>query len=122
MLLFSFLFVRSNKESYSRGAVSAAAYEKGKKRSLVSLKMCILSWLIELISSLFAISFGMLHNLGFHNLHYPDCIIVNIVIPMVHLINDEDTKGVILERGWYQGLRHMIGTQWNTGMKVRHAG
>ena len=32
-------------------------------------------------------------------------------IPLIHLMNDEDTKGVIVERNWYQGLRHMAGFQ-----------
>ena len=34
-----------------------------------------------------------------------------LVIPFCHLMNDEDTKTVILQRGWYQGLRYMGGFQ-----------
>ena len=89
--------------------MSDQSYERGKKRSLVSLKMCVISWLIELAGGLFAVSFVTLPNLGFHNLHYPDCIVTFVTIPLVHLMNDEDTKTVISEDGWYQGLRHMLG-------------
>ena len=89
--------------------MSDQSYERGKKRSLVSLKMCVISWLIELAGGLFAVSFVTLHNLGFHNLHYPDCIVTFVTIPLVHLMNDEETKTVISEEGWYQGLRHMLG-------------
>ena len=81
----------------------------GKKRSLVSLKMCVISWLIELLSSLVAVSFTVFHNMGLHNMHFLDCIIVNIIIPFVHLMNDEETKGIIAKKNWYAGLRHMLG-------------
>ena len=105
----TFVNCRSNEESYSRGVLSDQSYERGKKRSLVSLKMCVISWLIELAGGIFAVSFVTLHNLGFHNLHYPDCIVTFVIIPLVHLMNDEETKTVISEEGWYQGLRHMLG-------------
>ena len=32
-----------------------------------------------------------------------------VVIPFIHLLNDEDTKGIIANENWYQGLRHMLG-------------
>ena len=72
--------------------------------------MCAISWLIELVGGVLAVSLVTLHNLGFHNLHYPDCIIMSIVIPLGHLMNDEETKGIISEEGWYQGLRNMLGS------------
>ena len=84
-------------------------YERGKKRSLVSLKMMIISWLIELIGSLFAYSFVTLNGLGIRNMHYPDCIILSIIIPFVHLMNDAETKGIIADQNFYQGIRHILG-------------
>ena len=32
-------------------------------------------------------------------------------IPFFHLMNDDNTKGVIVERNWYRGFRHMVGLQ-----------
>ena len=32
-----------------------------------------------------------------------------IIIPMVHLINDAETKYIILEKGWFNGIRHLLG-------------
>ena len=71
--------------------------------------MCVISWLIELLGGVFAVSLVALHNLGFHHLHYPDCIIMTLIIPLTHLMNDEETKGIVVEEGWYQGMRHMLG-------------
>jgi hypothetical protein len=69
----------------------------------------MISWLIELISTALSFSFSYLHSLGLHHLHYPDCILMNIIIPLCHLMNDEETKGIISEENWYQGFRHMLG-------------
>ena len=32
-----------------------------------------------------------------------------VIIPIVFLMNDEETKGIIAEENWYQGIRHMLG-------------
>ena len=32
-----------------------------------------------------------------------------VIIPSVYLMNDQATKNIISEEGWYQGLRHMLG-------------
>ena len=100
---------RSNDESFSRGAISETSYNFGKKRRLVSLKMCYMGWVYESLGVASAILTPFLHNLGFHNLHFPDVIVMFVVIPFVHLMNDEDTKAIIADQNWYQGLRHMLG-------------
>ena len=100
---------RSEEDSFSRGILSEASFIQGKKRRLVNLKMCFTGWLIEALATLSAILTPFLHNLGLHNLHFPDVIIMSVVIPFVHLINDEDTKAIIAEENWYQGIRHMLG-------------
>ena len=51
----------------------------------------------------------ILQNRGLHNSHFADALVMFIVIPFSHLINDDETKGIIAEVSWYQGLRHMIG-------------
>ena len=108
-VIFYFKY-RSNDGSYSRGVLSDSSYEYGKKRSLVSIKLCFISWVIELVGFvLFAASYTILHEFGIKYLHYPDCIGVNVVIPLVHLMQDDETKGIIAEENWYQGIRHMLG-------------
>jgi len=51
----------------------------------------------------------LLQNRGLHNSHFADALVMFIIIPFSHLINDEKTKGIIAEESWYQGIRHMIG-------------
>ena len=40
-----------------------------------------------------------------------------LVIPFCHLMNDEATKGVVLQSGWYQGFRHMAGCRNQIGIQ-----
>ena len=42
---------------------------------------------------------------------------MDVIIPIVYLMNDEETKGIIAEEGWYQGIRHMMGIY----IKVRNS-
>ena len=103
------LLSRSNDESFAKKLLSEASYERGENRRIVSLKMCVISWLLECVGLLSVASMTVLHTLGLHNLHYPDCIIMNVIIPIVYLMNDEETKGIIAEESWYQGIRYMMG-------------
>ena len=104
---------RDNDASYARGALSEDMYASGKKRGVVSLKICMLSWFIELLSTLSFAFWVNLRSFGLLNLHYPDCIIMFVIIPIVHLTNDEETRAIIAERDWYQGFRHMLGVRPN---------
>jgi hypothetical protein len=104
-----FLFLRDNDESYSRGVLSEESYFRGKKRSLISLQMCFMGWLYELLSIGSGLITPFLNKYGVPNLHFPDVILMFLVIPFLHLMNDEDTKTIIFEENWYQGIRHMLG-------------
>jgi hypothetical protein len=68
-----------------------------------------MGWLYELLAIGSTLITPFLHKHGIPNLHFPDAIIMFLVIPFLHLMNDEDTKGIIFEESWYQGLRHMLG-------------
>ena len=103
------LLSRSNDESFAKKLLSEASYERGENRRIVSLKMCVISWLLECVGLLSMASITLLHTLGLHNIHYPDCIIMNVIIPIVYLMNDEETKGIIAEESWFQGIRYMMG-------------
>ena len=92
-----------------RGIVSQNTHTKDKKRSVISLEICCMSWMYEFFAIISAALTPMLHEYGVPNLHLIDAIIMSIVIPLPHLLNDEDTKQVILEENWYQGIRYMLG-------------
>ena len=104
-----FVISRSNKDSFVRGVVSENNYMKDKKRSIISLEICCMSWMYEFFAIISAALTPMLHEYGVPNLHLIDAVIMSIVIPLTHLLNDEDTKQVILEENWYQGIRHLLG-------------
>ena len=38
-----------------------------------------------------------------------------IVIPIVHVLNDEDTKTVMTEESWHKGIRQAFGMLRNQG-------
>ena len=95
------------------GAISEDNFVRGERRSLISLQMCFMSWLYELLAIVTAIMSSVL---GAHiqefkipNIHFPDVIIMFIVIPFIHLLNDEEIKGIIFEQGWIQGIKYVLG-------------
>ena len=95
------------------GAISETNFVRGERRSLISLQMCFMSWLYELLAIVTAIMSSVL---GAHiqefkipNFHFPDVIIMFIVIPFIHLLNDEEIKGIIFEQGWIQGIKYVLG-------------
>ena len=63
--------------------------------------MCFLGWAYELMATFSAVLTPVLKNFGVPNMHLPDAIAMSVVIPFVHLMNDEDTKTIILNEGWY---------------------
>ena len=68
-----------------------------------------MGWLYEILSIIIAILSPILLKHGIPNVYFIDAIITFLVIPLIHLINDEDTKAIIYEESWYQGIRHMLG-------------
>ena len=71
--------------------------------------MCYMNWLYEFCATLVAILTPQLHRFGVPNLYFPDATLMFVVIPFVHLMNDEETKGIITEEGWYHGLMYVLG-------------
>ena len=73
--------------------------------------MCFMGWLMELVGTAINFFSPALRSYGFHNVNYPDAIIMFILIPFIHIMNDETIKGIVMERGWVQGLRHILAQQ-----------
>ena len=112
LLLFFYFTFRENDASYARGVLKESSYETGNRRRLVSLRMCIISWLIEILGTLCHVLFlSLVNSLGLAGIHYIEVIFMFIVIPFIYLMNDEDTKGTIANQGWYAGLKYMLGLQ-----------
>ena len=105
--LYSF---SDNYESFTKGAISKKSYEHGNARRMVSLRVSFIGWLCELVGSVISLlTPKLLFTSGISPMYYSDTLIMFVFIPLVYFVNDEDVKGVIKERGWYQGLRYMIG-------------
>jgi hypothetical protein len=103
------LFFRSNDASFARGVLSIQSYNKYQQRSLISLQMCFMRCLYEVLAIFTAFFTPLLKKVGIPNLYLPDAILMSVVIPFANLMNDEETKGIICEENWYQGLRYMLG-------------
>ena len=102
-------FLRDAADSFSKGVLTQETYDYGKSRTLVSLKICFLGWVYELFGNIMTAVSPSLLSLGLQHQYYIDAILMFLGIPFLHLMNDENTKGVIVERNWYQGFRHMAG-------------
>ena len=68
-----------------------------------------MGWLYELIAIVFACLTPVLHQFGIPNLHMIDCTMMFVIIPFLHLLNDEETNGIITDENWYQGMRNLLG-------------
>ena len=113
-----YLNFRNDENSFSRGVLSEEQYERGKKRSIVSLKLCFIVWLYELAAVASCVLTPFIQGIGVPNVYLVDAIIMFVVIPLVHLMNDEETKAIIYERNWYQGFRHMLGMYTEPELKI----
>ena len=100
---------RNADDSFVKGIFTVETYEYGKTRTMVSLKLCLLSWLYELFGAAVTVLSPTLHSLGIRYYYYVDAIIMFLVIPFCHLMNDDETKAIIIERGWYHGIKFMVG-------------
>ena len=68
-----------------------------------------MTWMYEMIGVAFTIITPYLNSLGVPYLYYPDAILVFVVIPFLHIMNDEDTKTVITNEGWIEGIKYILG-------------
>ena len=100
-------------DSFVKGVLTVESYEYGKTRTMVSLKLCFLSWMYELFGTAVTVLSPTLHSLGIRYYYYVDAIIMFLVIPFCHLMNDDETKATIIEKGWYHGFKFMAGFKDN---------
>ena len=103
--------IRHNVDRFHRGVVSEDTHTKRETRRLVSLQMTIVAWLYEFLSVLSALLSPILKKYRIDHIHFVDCLIMFVIIPTHYLINDEDTRTVVANGGWGQGLRFILGIQ-----------
>ena len=102
---------RSTENSFLLGAIEEESYRNRNKRRLVSLEICLMSWFYEMAGVILTVLTPTLISYGLRYVHYPDAILMFVAIPFIHLMNDENTKTVITQDGWIQGLRLMLGSR-----------
>ena len=83
--------------------------------------MCFIGWLAEIVGTLCHVLFLWLNNMGLAGMHHVECVIMFVIIPLMYLMNDEDTKGVIIVEGLFQGVRHMAGLRGSKPTESRNA-
>ena len=75
--------------------------------------MCFMGCIYEILAILAALLSALLgsqiQEFSIPNIHFPDVILMFVVIPFMHLLNDEDTKGIIFDQGWIQGIKYVLG-------------
>ena len=75
--------------------------------------MCFLGWIYEILAIVAALLSALIgyqiQEFNIPNIHFPDVILMFVIIPFIHLLNDEDTKHIIFEQGWIQGIKYVLG-------------
>ena len=72
--------------------------------------MCFLGILYEIASNIIGgFSPYLKHKYNIHNMYLTDAILKFVFIPFLYLLNDEQTKEIIYEENWYQGIRFVAG-------------
>ena len=69
---------------------------------------CIYEILASVAALLSALLGSQIQEFSIPNIHFPDVILMFVVIPFIHLLNDEDTKHIIFAHGWIQGIKYVL--------------
>ena len=72
--------------------------------------MCFLGFLIEIMDNIFIVVMESVlkYKYGFSNTYLCDVVLMFVMTPFLLFLNDEDTKEIIDQEGWIQGLKFML--------------
>ena len=70
-------------------------------------------WVFEFVGIAISYLTPLLLALGAFNIYFIDAILMFVMLPALYLINDEDTKTIITQQGWIQGLMITFGKSNN---------
>ena len=92
------------------GVYNDEQYHQSRKRSIISLQMCFLGFLIEIMDNIFivVIESVLKYKYGFSNTYLCDVVLMFVMNPFLLFLNDDDTKEIIGQEGWIQGLKFML--------------
>ena len=73
--------------------------------------MCFLGLLLEILDNIFIVIIESIlkYKYGFSNTYLCDVVLLFVVTPFLLFLNDDDTKEIIDQEGWLQGLMFMSG-------------
>ena len=73
--------------------------------------MCFLGLLLEILDNIFIVIIESIlkYKYGFSNTYLCDVVLLFVVTPFLLFLNDDDTKEIIDQEGWLQGLKFMSG-------------
>ena len=105
-----YLQFRSDKRQLEIGVYNNEQYHRSRKRSIISLQMCFLGFLIEIMDNIFIVIIESIlkYKYGFSNTYLCDVVLMFVMTPFLLFLNDEDTKEIIDQEGWIQGLKFML--------------
>ena len=74
------------------------------------MKMCLWGWIYDYFALFWNIFSTILRdNYNIPNIYMPDAILSFILIPFLHLMNDEETKLIIFSENWFEGMKYVLG-------------
>ena len=72
--------------------------------------MCFLLMIYELICNIFVLISPVLKfKYGWANTSFADPVSMFVILPFLHLMNDEDTKEIIYDETWFQAIKFILG-------------
>ena len=64
----------------------------------------------ELICNMFVLISPVLkYKYGWANTSFADPVSMFVILPFIHLMNDEDTKEIIYDENWFQAIKFILG-------------
>ena len=102
---------RSDKLQLELGVYNDELYHVSRKKSIISLQMCFMGWLHELLDFIFIAIIGPIlkYKYSFTNTYFCDVVMMFVVIPFLQILNDDDTKEIIYQESWLHGIKFMFG-------------
>ena len=103
-----FLFSSRNDESLRRlgDTLSATSRQMRAKRINVNLMINVLAYVVEVIGGLIICA-----GASFGRMLYPIAVWYGLVVPSCYLVNNDDTKMIIMRHGWTSALRNLFATK-----------
>ena len=111
ILIHEIIFIRSDADSFRKGIINEQKLYRLETRRLVSMKVCGIGLLMEFIGGFFRMLNPVLRIIGLKYSFIPhllDALMVFVVVPVIHLLNDESTKTFLVQKEYYKALKSIF--------------